>query len=394
MLRATRMIAEIPSSCPKHFALWREAREMHNRTKLGSSFYLVAWLLTWLALPPSSQLTAYGLLGSVFFLAMLVSRWTHHLPETSTVESLQHWINLHWVLVILTTGTWGMINAVVLNRADFVSAHLVTVIATIAFSTAFAFTFAMHLPRCLVVLCLLNLPGLVALARGTQEQWPVFVCLCFYMIYLLLSCRRSHAEFLTSIRLEQELLAQRNALEQLSRTDSLTQLGNRYQFNDLFPAMVASAQRQGLALALVLLDIDYFKRVNDEHGHAAGDQCLQQFAELMRQMFRRDSDVPLRLGGEEFGVLMPGTTLEQAAQIAEQFRTRLAETPLDLNGTRLSITTSLGVGVYDLRLDSGADALYKRVDAALYQAKEEGRNRLKLAAGGRRESLLADSPSP
>ena len=114
----------------------------------------------------------------------------------------------------------------------------------------------------------------------------------------------------------------------------------------------------------------------------------------MRQMFRRDSDVPLRLGGEEFGVLMPGTTLEQAAQIAEQFRTRLAETPLDLNGTRLSITTSLGVGVYDLRLDSGADALYKRVDAALYQAKEEGRNRLKLAAGGRRESLLADSPSP
>ena len=67
MLRATRMIAEIPSSCPKHFALWREAREMHNRTKLGSSFYLVAWLLTWLALPPSSQLTAYGLLGSVFF---------------------------------------------------------------------------------------------------------------------------------------------------------------------------------------------------------------------------------------------------------------------------------------------------------------------------------------
>ena len=222
----------------------------------------------------------------------------------------------------------------------------------------------------------------------------MFVCLCFYMIYLLLSCRRSHAEFLTSIRLEQELLAQRNALEQLSRTDSLTQLGNRYQFNDLFPAMVASAQRQGLALALVLLDIDYFKRVNDEHGHAAGDQCLQQFAELMRQMFRRDSDVPLRLGGEEFGVLMPGTTLEQAAQIAEQFRTRLAETPLDLNGTRLSITTSLGVGVYDLRLDSGADALYKRVDAALYQAKEEGRNRLKLAAGGRRESLLADSPSP
>jgi diguanylate cyclase (GGDEF)-like protein len=338
-------------------------------------------------------MTAYGLLGSVFFLAMLISRWTHHLPDVSTVENLQHWINLHWLLVILTTGIWGMINALVLHRADFAQAHLVTVIATIAFSTAFAFTFAMHLLRCITVLCLLNLPGLAALAWGTQEQWPVFVCLAFYMVYLLLSCRRSHAEFVASIRLEQELLAQRNALEQLSRTDSLTQLGNRYQFNDLFPAMVASAQRQGMPLALVLLDIDYFKRVNDEHGHAAGDQCLQQFAELMRQMFRRDSDVPLRLGGEEFGVLMPGTTLEQAAQMAEQFRTRLAETRMDLNGPSLSITTSLGVGVYDLRLDNGADALYKRVDAALYQAKEEGRNRLKLAAGSVREKLPAESPS-
>lgn len=387
------MIADIPSSCPEHFALWREAREMHNRTKLGSSFYLVAWLLTWLALPANDQLTAYGLLGSVFFLIMLILRWTHRLPQGTTVENLQRWINLHWVLVILTTGVWGTINALVLHRADFASAHLVTVIATIAFSTAFAFTFAMRLPRCVAVLCLLNLPGLAALAGGTQEQWPVFVCLCFYMIYLLLSCRRSHAEFLTSIRLEQELLTQRNALEQLSRTDSLTQLGNRYQFNDLFPAMVASAQRQGSALALVLLDIDYFKRVNDEHGHAAGDQCLQQFAELMRQLFRRDSDVPLRLGGEEFGVLMPGTTLEQAAQIAEQFRTRLAGIPMELNGTRLNITTSLGVGVFDPRLDGDAEALYKRVDTALYQAKQEGRNRLKLAAGGRRESLLADSPA-
>lgn len=375
------MKASNPPSCPQHFALWREARDMRNRTRMGASFYLIAWLLTWLSLPEPREFLAYGLLATGLLAAMLISRWTHHLPELASTEALQRWINWHWAMVTATTGIWGILNAIVLHEPAFTTSHLVSVIATVAFSTSFAFTFAMRFIRCLTVLFLLNLPGLIALAAGTHEQWPVFICLSIYMVYLLLSCRRSNADYRTSIKLEQELLSQRNTLELLSRTDSLTQLGNRYQFNDLFPSMIASAQRQGSPLSLVLLDIDYFKRVNDEHGHAAGDLCLQQFADLMRQLFRRDSDVPLRLGGEEFGVLMPGTTLEQAAQMAEHFRAALAETRLDIHGVSLSITTSLGVGAFDPQIDSGGDALYKRVDAALYQAKEEGRNRLKLAVG-------------
>ena len=370
-----------PPSCPQHFALWREARDMHSRTRMGASFYLVAWLLTWLSSPEPAQLMSYGLLASGFFAAMLIVRWTHHLPEQESEEALKRWISHHWAMVIVTTGSWGVVNALVLQQATFTTSHLVAVISTIAFSTAFAFTFAMRLNHCLLVVCLLNVPGLLTLASGTSEQWPVFICLSIYMVYLLLSCHRSNADYRATIKLEQELLSQRNTLEQLSRTDSLTQLGNRYQFNDLFPSMVASAQRQGIPLSLVLLDIDYFKRVNDEHGHAAGDLCLQQFAELMRHMFRRDTDVPLRLGGEEFGVLMPGTTLEQASQLAEQFRATLAETPMAIHGVTLNITTSLGVGAFDPQFDNGGDALYKRVDAALYQAKDEGRNRLKLAAG-------------
>ena len=99
----------------------------------------------------------------------------------------------------------------------------------------------------------------------------------------------------------------------------------------------------------------------------------------MRQVFRRTSDVPLRLGGEEFGVIMPGTTLEQASQLTEQFRTTLAHTSMQIPQASLCITTSAGVGTYNPQIDTCADDLYKRVDAALYQAKEDGRNRLKLA---------------
>jgi len=143
--------------------------------------------------------------------------------------------------------------------------------------------------------------------------------------------------------------------------------------------MVATAQRQRSPLSLVLLDIDHFKRINDAYGHVAGDQCLQQFSELMRQVFRRDSDVPLRLGGEEFGVIMPGTTLDQAIQLAEQFRTTLAATQLRIEDQSVVITTSLGAGAYIPEVDRNGDGLYRRVDAALYQAKHDGRNCLRLA---------------
>jgi diguanylate cyclase (GGDEF)-like protein len=204
----------------------------------------------------------------------------------------------------------------------------------------------------------------------------VLITLLFYLGYLVLVLGRNHREYRATLELELKLLDQQRQLDLLSRTDSLTQLGNRYQFNNLFPSLVANAIRQGEPLSLVLLDIDFFKQVNDEHGHASGDACLTAFAERMRRVFRRDADALLRLGGEEFGVLLPGTTLAQAWDLAEHFRRELEEEGLELPGQRLVLTTSLGVGCFNSRHDSDADAFFRRVDSALYRAKREGRNRL------------------
>lgn len=129
----------------------------------------------------------------------------------------------------------------------------------------------------------------------------------------------------------------------------------------------------------MLLDIDWFKQVNDRHGHSAGDLCLHLFAERMRKVFRRDSDILLRLGGEEFAVLMPHTSLEQALHQAERFRRELEQEPLQLPALSLSITCSIGVGDYLPLCDDSPEAFYKRVDDALYQAKSKGRNRVELA---------------
>ena len=212
-----------------------------------------------------------------------------------------------------------------------------------------------------------------------QPQHAMLLTLAFYLVYLVLVLGRNHREYRATLDLELKLLEQQRQLDLLSRTDSLTQLGNRYQFNNLFPSLVASAMRQGEPLSLVLMDIDFFKKVNDEHGHAGGDACLSAFAERMRTVFRRDSDALLRLGGEEFGVLLPGTTPDQAKDMAEDFRQGLEREGLQLADQNVKLTTSLGVGSFDPQQDADADAFFKRVDSALYRAKREGRNRLAAA---------------
>lgn len=364
---------------PSTYALWREVQDVSNRTRLGSLYYLLAWLLTWGFSQAPLQHLLLGLGGCGFFTLMLVLRWIHLPPTLHSDRRLTRWINRHWLLVLLTAMGWGLAHALALSDPDFQRSQLVATVSTIAFSSAVAFTFSMRLRRGLCTVLLLNLPGLLVLASNDEQQLPILLTLAFYLIYLLMVGTRSFREYHAGIALELQLLEQRDALERLSRTDSLTGLGNRHQFNDLFPLMLANAKRQGNPLALVLMDIDLFKRVNDQHGHLTGDACLEVFAERMRQVFRRDNDILLRMGGEEFAVLMPGTDLEHAQQMAEQFRACIADNPLQAREHRLNLTTSLGVGTFEAERDCSSEAFFQRIDSALFQAKADGRNRLVLA---------------
>lgn len=364
---------------PSTYALWREVQDVSNRTRLGSLYYLLAWLLTWGFSQAPLQHLLLGLGGCGFFTLMLVLRWIHLPPTIHSDRRLTRWINRHWLLVLLTAMGWGLAHALALSDPDFQRSQLVATVSTIAFSSAVAFTFSMRLRRGLCTVLLLNLPGLLVLASNGEQQLPILLTLAFYLIYLLMVGTRSFREYHAGIALELQLLEQRDALERLSRTDSLTGLGNRHQFNDLFPLMLANAKRQGNPLALVLMDIDLFKRVNDQHGHLTGDTCLEVFAERMRQVFRRDNDILLRMGGEEFAVLMPGTDLEHAQQMAEQFRACIADNPLQAREHRLNLTTSLGVGTFEAERDCSSEAFFQRIDSALFQAKADGRNRLVLA---------------
>ncbi|UTW09384.1 GGDEF domain-containing protein [Pseudomonas benzenivorans] len=370
--------SDIPQD-PTAFAHWREAQDLRARSHLAGLYYLVAWLLVWMMSAEPTEHLVFGLAGTACFGSLLILRLAHRLPEQNTQALLQRWLNRQWTLILLGALAWGLALGWIIHSSEFEESRVIAIMATIAFSTASVYHLAMRRYLSMLLLPLLYAPGLLALLLDWHTQRGHFVALVAYLSYLVLALNRNRQMYRDHLALELKLLEQQQSLEQLSRTDSLTQLGNRYQFNSLFPVMVANAHRQSEPLSLVLLDIDFFKRINDEYGHTCGDACLSAFAERMREVFRRDSDALLRLGGEEFGVLMPNTPLEQARQLAESFRQELMQQGFNVQGNTLPLTASLGVGCFAPERDSSAEAFFKRVDDALYLAKDAGRNRLALA---------------
>lgn len=161
----------------------------------------------------------------------------------------------------------------------------------------------------------------------------------------------------------------------LAVTDELTGLYNRRYFDRHLGIMLAKAQEQGRDMAVMLIDIDFFKAVNDTYGHDMGDIVLKEFALRLRRNVR-GVDLACRYGGEEFVVLMPDTDFRQARIVAERVRQAVAERGFEVGAGRpLPITVSVGVALNESDLDT-PDLILKRADVALYRAKREGRNRV------------------
>ncbi len=171
-----------------------------------------------------------------------------------------------------------------------------------------------------------------------------------------------------------QLAAQAQRLHHLADSDPLTGLLNRRSFREQFKREWGRAQRYDRAIACVMLDIDFFKRVNDAHGHAAGDAVLRRVAELLVSQCR-PSDRVCRYGGEEFCIMVTETNEQGAAVLAERLRATLATTPLEIGGKPLEITSSFGVAERLGDVDD-LEELIDRADRALYTAKHSGRNRV------------------
>jgi diguanylate cyclase (GGDEF)-like protein len=190
--------------------------------------------------------------------------------------------------------------------------------------------------------------------------------------------QRDFLELVHQRKMLMDEMEQRRGLEQelwaLAHLDPLTALPNRRAFRDAAMLKLAEAQTAHRPCAMVTIDIDHFKRVNDAHGHSAGDTVLRRVADIIKALLRPNTDIAARMGGEEFAILLPDTDAESAMAFAEKLRRRVEQTVVAAGEQEIRATISLGIAMN--RKTSNLDDLINRADRALYTAKRSGRNKV------------------
>ena len=213
------------------------------------------------------------------------------------------------------------------------------------------------------------LPSVVGIAGALMV-----VLVCGYLYVL----QRQGKLISEQVRLQTSALREANfRLETLSVTDPLTGLANRRAFDDYLDPEWQRAARQDEPLSILLVDVDYFKRINDNYGHPAGDACLRELSRRLLAHFKRPADRVVRFGGEEFAVVLPNTPAIGAIVQADRFRAFMESEPMTLSeGQQVTVTVSGGVAAVVPDGSVSPRDLIKRADEALYRAKRNGRNRI------------------
>ena len=235
-----------------------------------------------------------------------------------------------------------------------------------------------------------NFAFVIAVGQTKEEllaPWRRFSILMGTAVLLIaamfaLFARKLIRQFVIRDRLDQKLRAYSQdlrrdnlGLQELAHTDTLTRLANRRRFDDVLADELARAVRGSTPLALVLLDVDYFKKFNDHYGHPAGDACLQEVGRLLARQVNRNDDLAARYGGEEFAIILPHTDLAGATAVAERIRAEIMALRLPHQESPAGVVSaSLGVAVLVPPMD--ARDLVARADRQLYEAKRRGRNRV------------------
>lgn len=243
-----------------------------------------------------------------------------------------------------------------------------------------AFTLPVLLPT---ILYLLVTPG--------QYNLALAVGAIIYVVVVFRAAAPINTAIVDSIRLNQELASEievrkdiEKQLKVMARQDGLTGLANRRRFDEVLASELARAERENYPLTLIMLDIDYFKAFNDSYGHQAGDNCLRRVSAALQATLKRAADLPARYGGEEFAVILPHTNPEQGLRVAEKIRAAVQALAIPNAGARIpgigSVTVSAGVATFAGEQRGIAEAIISLADSRLYQAKNEGRNKVVAAS--------------
>lgn len=244
----------------------------------------------------------------------------------------------------------GIITAAALSMSSLYKAYLV-------------FFFSMIIPQIIIMLY-----------HGEHQHISIVIFTSIYIPATILLSKAILNSRISSIEAHDELEEKAGELHTLSTIDSLTKIYNRGYFFALSNDIFLISEREKKKVSLLMLDIDHFKKINDNHGHQTGDFVLEHLAKKIKKLMRK-SDIFARIGGEEFAILLNNTSLKRAKIIADKVRSTVEDSVFSHNSVPIKITLSIGISELNENNCSIED-LYKQADEQLYRAKENGRNRV------------------
>lgn len=292
----------------------------------------------------------------------------------SSERTPHRWERRYWVTLALSAGIWGAGAFAVMPTDDRLSQVLV-MLFTVGMSVSAVSCYSAYRYMTLLSIALVLLPcTLWLLFQPSPMQVGVAIAVLVFSTFVGGATRKLSDALEKAFRLTRQMERAHNISTRAAQTDELTGLMNRRAFFEHAHMLYAQCRHHQQPLCALMMDMDHFKQINDTYGHQAGDQVLRQIGGVISASFRK-ADVYGRLGGEEFAVLLPNTTLATAREIAEQLIkaiSGLASDPVQ------GLSASLGVAFTDA-LDQDLHGLMNSADKALYRAKAQGRNQVAVA---------------
>lgn len=349
-----------------------------NRVKSGIFVYLCLWLAIGIASGLAHEQPAFWLVNSaIFAVNALLRLWLQLNLERLVNERLDTAKTLFALLLFLNVLHWGVLTSLCVLLPSLLPLQMPMMLAACGIAASGASVLAIHpLLRVLSPIAVVA-PVVIGLLVQPSAANTLVALLCTIMVvYFIGAARALYNDYWTA--LSNSLLLEQRArqLEELSNTDALTNLRNRLYFDVNFTSEWRRACRHRWPVAILLIDLDHFKAINDQHGHAFGDVCLQTVGRLLRTGVQRSGDIVARWGGEEFIILLTQTDVASAGAVADRLLKAMSEYTLYNGEHPVPVTGSIGVaGAIPQHPDHG-HKLIASADHALYQAKERGRNQV------------------
>lgn len=337
--------------------------------------YLAAIMLCWLCWDRFEYSVVLWWLAILTGSTLLrISMFVAYFRSDESERTPQRWERKYWSTLVLSASIWGGGAFVVMPADDLLSQALVMLFA-VGMSVSAVSCYSAYRYMTLVSIGLVLLPCTAwLLFQSSMLQVGMALSVLVFASFVARATRKMSEALETAFRLTREMEQANSISTRAAQTDELTGLKSRRAFFEHAQQLYNECETNRLGLCVVMLDMDHFKHINDTYGHQVGDQVLRQMGEVISSSFRA-TDIHGRLGGEEFAVLLPDTSIEAAVEIAEQLIQTIAGLMIE---PVHCITASLGVASTDAG-DKDLHSLMNNADKALYRAKALGRNQVAVA---------------